>query len=86
MQRTNGVAEICKAKDYADVVTRLREDMATYNSDSILRPDFYVCIGGRMFDVDGTGDLAHILMIMEIEVSQVDPEDEIIVVAAKNQL
>lgn len=86
VQRTNGVAETCKAKDYADVVTRLREDMATYNSDSILRPDYYVCIGGRMIDVDGTGDLAHILMIMDIEVSQVDSEDEIIVVAAKNQL
>ena len=86
VQRTNGYAEICKAKDYDTVVRRLYEDMATYNADSILRPDYYLCIGGRIADVDGTGDLSHILMLMDMEISQIDPEDSIIIACARNQL
>lgn len=86
VQRTNGMAEICRAGDYEAVVRRLHEDMATYNADSILRPDYYLCIGGRIVDVAGSGDLSHILMLMEIEVSQADQNEEMIIVAAKNQL
>jgi len=86
VQRTNGYAEICAAIEYTNVIMRLHEEMATYNADSILRPDYYLCIGARIVDVDGTGDLSHILMLMEIEISQVAPDDQIIVICAKNQL
>ncbi len=86
VQRTNGITEVCKAKDYVDVVKRMHEDMATYNADSILRPDYYLCIGGKIADVAGNGDLEQILMLMDIEVMQAEPEDDIIIACAKNQL
>lgn len=86
VQRTNGCAKICTANEYANVVTFLYEEMATYNADSILRPDYYLCVGGRIIDVDGTNELTQVLMLLDIEISLVDPDEKIIVVCAKNQL
>ncbi|WP_024735150.1 hydantoinase/oxoprolinase family protein [Enterocloster asparagiformis] len=86
VQRTNGVAEICRARDCAEVVGRLYEDIAVYNADSILRPDYYLCLGGRITDVSGTNDLEHILMLMDIEIAQMDPDEEMIIVGAMNQI
>ena len=86
VQRTNGAVRKCKAKDFEAVVRQFYDDMATYNADSILRPDYYLCLGGRIADIASNGDLSQILMLMQIEVSQVDAEDDILVVCAKNQL
>ena len=86
VQRNNGAVIKCRARDFAETVTALHESMATYNADSILRPDYYLCIGGRIADVAGNGDLPQILMLMQLEIDQAEPDDEILVVAAKNQL
>lgn len=86
VQRTNGTAVVCQAKDYLEVSGRLWDDMATYNADSILRPDFYLCIGGRIVDIAGNGGLEQTQMLMKIEVSQAEPDDTVIVVGAKNQI
>lgn len=86
VQRNNGYATKCFAKDFEAVVTSLREQMSTYNADSILRPDYYLCMGGRLADFDGGADLSQLLMLMDIEISQLDPEEEILIVAARNQL
>ena len=86
IQRTNGCAKTCTASEYANVVTSLYEEMATYNADSILRPDYYLCVGGRIIDIDGMNELTQVLMLLDIEISLVVPDEKIIVVCAKNQL
>ncbi len=86
VQRSNGCSVVVRAKDYQREVARLYEEMATYNADSILRPDYYLAVGGKILDVAGTGDLQQSLMLMDVEVSLCDPEEEVIVTAAQNKL
>ncbi len=85
VQRANGIAEIVKVQDYRESVEKFRAGLATYNADSILRPDFYLCVGGRVLDYDGTTDFEQILILMDMEMSMMPPDDEVIVVGAKNQ-
>lgn len=86
VQRNNGTALKCKAGEVDSVVSKYYEDMATYNADSILRPDYYLCLGGKVADIAGYADLSQILMLVDVELAQVDPDDECIVVCAKNQI
>ncbi len=86
VQRADGLAEICKAGDYKEVVKKYYEDMAAYLADSILRPDFYLCIGARIMDFSGTVHLEDNFMLMDLEVSQLESDEEIIVVGVKNKI
>ena len=86
VQRTDGIAVGSKAASYRSVVNDLWEKMAIYKADSILRPDYYICAGARVMDFNGSGKLEQILMLMDVEMQSYDPNEEIIIVAAKSQV
>ncbi|MBR0417708.1 MAG: hydantoinase/oxoprolinase family protein [Erysipelotrichaceae bacterium] len=86
VQRNNGQAVLCKQKEAESVIRRFQDDLASYNSDSILRPDYYLCVGGKLADIAGTSDINQLMMLANIELSQADPDDDVIVVGARNQL
>lgn len=69
------------AQDYLETVKKLWEEMAVYQSELIARPDFYLCMGARVMDFTAT-DFSQIQLLMGIEMSSLDPDTEIIVVAA----
>ena len=75
-----------KAASYRNAVSQLWEEMAVYTADAILRPDYYICAGARVMDFSGTGELDQVLMLMDIEMQTLDPNEEVIIVAAKAQL
>ena len=62
------------------------EDMTVYRSDSVPRPDFYLCVGAKLMDISSNMDFEHVQMLMEVEMSLLEPDDEIILVAARNTL
>lgn len=84
VQRKDGCATLCKAANYQAVVRQYYEDLAVFYADSILRPDFYLCIGPRVMDYDGAADYENIMMLMDVEMNQLDVDDEILVVATTN--
>ncbi len=84
VQRNDGKAILTKAGSYRNVVSRLWEELAIYQQDAILRPDYYICVGARVMDFAGSVNLDKIMMLMEVQM--VDPGDEIIIVGAKNSL
>lgn len=86
VQRNDGKAVLCKAAAYRSVVARLWEELAIYQQDAILRPDYYICVGARVMDFSGSVDLDKILMLMEVEMNMVNTSDDIIIVGAKNSL
>ena len=86
VQRSDGTAIVTKAASYRNAVSKLWEDLAVYTADAILRPDYYICVGARVMDFGGTGELDQVLMLMEIEMQTVDPNEEVIIVGAKAQL
>jgi len=86
VQRTDGTAVITKAASYRSVVTGMWEKLSIFKADAILRPDYYICVGARVMDFSGSVDLENILMLMDIEMQLVDPNENVIIVGAKNQL
>lgn len=86
VQRNEGKAECVKAGAYRNVVSAMWEDLAVYKADAIMRPDYYICVGGRVMDFSGSVDLDQIMMLMELDMQMVDPNEDVIIVGAKNQI
>lgn len=67
--------------NYADALKTLWEDMAVYQTELIIRPDFYLCIGARVADFNAQ-DFHQLLLLADLEVSSFEAEEEIILIAA----
>ncbi|MDT2573158.1 hydantoinase/oxoprolinase family protein [Enterococcus raffinosus] len=80
-------AEVVKTtiQSYFEVVNQLWESMANYQSDLIIRPDYYFCVGPRLLDFSST-DFSQLTMLMEIEMSEIMGTDEIIIIAANRYI
>lgn len=86
VQRTDGKIAMSKATSYRSIVSAMWEELSIFKADSILRPDYYICVGARVMDFNGSVDLEQILMLMDVEMQMVDGNEDIIIVGAKNQL
>lgn len=86
VQRNYGDACKVKAKDYETAIKTMWEELTVYKSDSVLRPDFYLCIGPRVMDFAAGGDYEQMIMLMEVNIQMIDSEEEIIIVGAKNEI
>ncbi len=84
VQRGHAAAVKTTAGEYLDTVKKLWEDMAVYQTELIARPDYYLCIGARVMDFTAS-DFDQLELLMDIEVSALDPETEVIVVAANRK-
>ena len=84
VQRGNAEAEVVKASNYQDTIKRMWEELAVYKTDIILRPDYYLCIGAKVMDFSSPS-YEQLIMLMDMEVMDMDPDEEIIVVGAGNQ-
>lgn len=81
IQRGNALVLKTTAGDYLDAVSTLWEAMAVYQTELIARPDFYLCAGARVMDFTAS-DFEQLELLMDIEMSTLEPDTEIIVVAA----
>ena len=81
VQRGNALAIKTKAGEYLDAVKKLWESMAVYQTELIARPDYYLCIGPRIMDFTAS-NFEQLELLMDIEVSTLEPDMEMIVVAA----
>ena len=85
VQRSDAVAEMVKARDYKEAVESMWKDLAIFKTDTVLRPDYYLCLGARVMDFSSV-DLDQILLLMDLEVMDLDPDDDIIIVGATNDI
>jgi N-methylhydantoinase A/oxoprolinase/acetone carboxylase beta subunit len=81
VQRSRGLAIKTVASEYTDAVKKLWEGLAVYKTEVIARPDFYLCMGARLMDFTAN-DYEQLELLMDIEVSSLEPDEEIIVVGA----
>lgn len=81
VQRGNAMALKTTAKDYLEAVKSLWNDMAVYQTELIARPDYYLCMGARVMDFSAT-DFDQLELLMDIEISSLEADTELIVVAA----
>ena len=54
-------------------------------TDSILRPDFFVCVGPRVGDYSAI-DLEQIFLLMDLDLGDREPDEEIIIVGSVTEI
>ena len=81
VQCSDGLVEKCQVKDYEEVVEMIWKENAVFKTDTVLRPDFFVCVGPRVCDYSAV-DLEQILLLMNLDLGDREPEEDIMVVAS----
>lgn len=81
VQRGRGMCRKVRAADYLEALKQLWDDMAVYQTDLIIRPDYYICMGARVTDF-AAQDFEQLELLIDLEVSSLEPEEEIMIVGA----
>ncbi len=86
VQRGDGDATKCAVSEAEGIIGQMWEDLSVYKNDIRLTPDVYLCIGGKVLDYAGMMDLDQLYMIVDTELSTMEPDEEVIIVGAKNDI
>ena len=85
VQRKNAESVKTTVSQYKEIVKQLWEKRATYQAEVILRPDYYVCAGPRLMDFTSIY-FEQLELLMDTQLSDLEPDTEIIIVAANNEI
>jgi hypothetical protein len=83
VQRASGKVIKTTAENYVQAVEQLWDDLAIYQTEVILRPDFYICAGPRVMDFS-VNDLEALMLLIDIEMSTLDSNEEVMILAANS--
>ena len=75
----------CPVRDYKEVVETIWKEAAVFKTDSILRRDFFVCVGPRVGDYSAI-DLEQIFLLMDLDLGDREPYEEIIIVGSVTEI
>lgn len=81
VQRGRGMCASTLAGEYLEVLSGFWDEMAVYQTELIARPDFYLCIGARVMDFSAI-EFEQLQLLTDLEVGTLNPDEEVIVVAA----
>ncbi len=81
VQCSDGVVEKCHIKNYEETVEKIWNENAVFKTDTVLRPDFYVCVGPRVSDYSAV-DLEQVMLLMSLDLGDREPEEEILIIAS----
>ena len=80
VQRANALAAKATIATYREAVAKLWEEMSVYQSEIIVRPEFYVCFGSRVMDFSAS-TLEQLALLMGIELDDLQGDTEVLLVA-----
>jgi hypothetical protein len=75
------VVEKCHIKNYEETVEKIWNENAVFKTDTVLRPDFYVCVGPRVSDYSAV-DLEQVMLLMSLDLGDREPEEEVLIIAS----
>lgn len=84
IQRSCGLVTRCHAAEAADLVQQHWDVYSLYLNQMRSTPDFYLCLGGKLMECEGIMELGQLLMLIDTEIALMSPDDDILVVTAKN--
>ena len=82
----DAIAEGCQAKDWEKTVTEMWEKTLYYKNEMARTPDFFLCIGGKVLDFTSSLNLEQLMMVMRSEFLEADPDEGILLVAARTEI
>ena len=86
VQVGDGIATICKATDWKATVEGMWKQQLAYKTDTVLTPDVFLCVGGKVLDFSNTVSLEQLEIIMESEFLEIEPEEEVLLVVSRTEL
>ena len=86
IQRADGDAVKCRAADWEQVTDEMWKRMTTYKAEMERTPDLYLCVGGKVLDYANTVSLEQLKIIMSTEFTDLEPEEEVLIVGARTEL
>jgi len=86
VQRTNSFVERSTMKDAAVTLRRMWDSASNFSSEMRINPDVYVLAGSRFLDYSGIPELIQVAGLIEAELGDCEPETELILVLARNEL
>ena len=81
VQRGRAMCVKTTAGEYLEVLKKLWDAMAVYQTELIQRPEYYICIGARVMDFTAQ-EFEKLELLVDLEMSMVDSDEEVIIVAA----
>lgn len=85
VQVSNAVVSRTTVAAYKDEVERLWEEASVFTADSVMRPDYFICVGPRVCDYSAI-NLEQLELMMGLDLDDRDPDEEVIVICEKNDL
>lgn len=86
VQRGDAVVKEGDVAETAAIIDELWESMTNYKSDMILFPDIFLCVGGRVLDYSSMPSKDHIMNVIATELDEFAPDEQAVIIAAKNDI
>lgn len=86
VQRGESDTTVTTPANFGAALDHYYKNFVTYTTDTVLHPDYYLVIGERLMDYDGSMDLDQIRSLIEFELAGLDEDQEIMITAVRNQL
>ena len=85
VQCSDAKAVKVKVSDYKEAVENMWKELAVFKTDTVLRPDYFICAGPRVCDYSAV-DLSQVQLLMDLDIADRDADEEIIIVASINDV
>lgn len=86
VQRTHGEAIVTNMENAADNLKVIWDKCSNFSSEIRINPDVYVLSGARLLDYTGIPRLDQVSGLLEAELADKEKDEEIIIVAARNEI
>ena len=86
IQRSNGLCVKTTMENVSDDLKKIWDASSDFSSEIRINPDVYVIAGSRVIDYSGIPEYAQVNGLIEAELADRAPGDELILVLAKNSL
>lgn len=86
VQRSNGFLEKTTREQMVDTLKRLWDSSSNFSHEVRINPDVYAIYGTRVLDYSGIPNFPQVSGLMEAELADLKPEEEVILVLARNEL
>ena len=86
IQRSNGGCVVTTMENAAEDLKKIWDASSNFSSEVRINPDVYVVAGSRVIDYSGIPEYAQVSGLIQAELADKGPKEEIILVLAKNSL
>lgn len=77
--------ELSTAAQAKTNISSLVEELRSYGDGGELMPDIYIMVSGKIIDMSGLIELSQILSLVELDLKDIDPSEEAVVMAVKKR-